>query len=164
MIKNRIMMIPQEDVNAELIATSVILRDLLPDPSLGPMERIERLARVIEDSVQIGQYHRTARIKLKEINDRLDDLVPHEYMTAIEKIKHLVSLADQLVPEETERLCQKLQYIGDRRLRDNGSVASPDWSPELMNHEVALGIMRTSGKTPNQMTFVKEDIHTKGDG
>lgn len=159
MITNRVMQLNQEDVESELIRVSILLRDLLPDPSLGPMERIERLARVVEGSIQIGNFHRTARMKLKEIDERLNELVPDKEMTNIERVEYLVAQVNRLVPEKTDRLCQKLQYIGDRRLRDNGSIASPNWSPELMKNETAVKLMRESGKTPSMMTYIDESLY-----
>ncbi|WP_300074380.1 hypothetical protein [uncultured Ruegeria sp.] len=119
-----------EDVATELKEISEYLLELLPDPSLSPMERIERLGRVVPLSYQLGAHHRTARAKLSEITVRLQELLPGEEMTNRERIDCLVAEVHRLCPEDLGRLYLKLEHIGDHRLRDNGAVPYRGWTPE----------------------------------
>ena len=68
--------IKYKEICDELKTISIKLQKLLPDPSIGPEERIERLARVIPKSMLISNYHKTARAKLHYIHKRLSQLVP----------------------------------------------------------------------------------------
>lgn len=118
----------QEAVIKELMQLSGTLQDLLPDSSLSPLERVERLARVVPESIQNSSEHLTARKKLNQIRLRLAELVPHEDLTALEKIERLVQKVHELVPGPSERLFEKLEKIGDCRLIDNGSVPFSGWT------------------------------------
>ncbi len=108
-----------EDVCKNLSALSNYLIELLPDPSLSPDERIERLARVVPDSTLVSVHHRTARTKLKAIRARLQELVPGEGLTDMERIEFLVNKVHTLVPGD-QRLFLKLEAIGDYRGSDMG--------------------------------------------
>lgn len=147
---------PQDSVNERLIRLSFKLQRLLPDPSLGPMERIERLARLIPNSYQLGQHHRTARSKLIEIEERLNSLVPDQGLTFEQKIDFLVGLADDLVPEQTDRLCQKLQFIGDNRLRDNGAIPYAGWDFTCLDLTYLVETKRLQGLDPNGCSYIDE--------
>ncbi len=120
---------PQETVCQELIRLSLKLQELLPDPSLSPLERVERLGRVIPESIQVSAHHLTARTKLNQIRLRLADLVPDPTLDTDARIDFLVQKTHQLVPEKARRLFEKLEKIGDCRLIDNGAVPFPDWTP-----------------------------------
>jgi hypothetical protein len=120
----------QENVIHELLTLSQKLQDLLPDPSLSPLERVERLARVIPESIQNSSEHLTARKKLNQIRLRLAELLPKKNGSASEKIDFLVDKVHQLVPGETARLFEKLEKIGDCRMIDNGAVPFTGWNLE----------------------------------
>jgi hypothetical protein len=119
---------PQSEAIEQLMALSKKLQDLLPDPSLSPLERVERLGRVIPDSIQRSSEHLTARSKLNNIRLRLAELVPDEDLTSEQRIDYLVDLAHKLIPKETSRFFEKLEIIGDNRSRDNGSIPYHGWS------------------------------------
>lgn len=125
-----------EDVAAELKNISAYLLEQLPDPALSPMERIERLGRVIPHSYQIGAHHRTARSKLAEIDARLQELVPGEGLSMRDRIDHLVAEVHRLCPQDMDRLYLKLEYIGDHRLRDNGAIPYRGWTPERIGFKI----------------------------
>lgn len=146
-----------QNVCNELGSICLKLQKLLPDPSLGPMERIERLARIVPHSLQLGVNHRTARSKLLEIRNRLDELVPENDMNYLEKIDYLVDLINKLVPEKTDRICQKLQFIGDHRCRDNGSIPYSGWSIYKLNLEQSVDEKRKQGIDPNSYDYIKEE-------
>lgn len=148
---------PQEHVNERLTFLSFKLQRLLPDPSLGPMERIERLARVIPNSYQVGVFHRTARSKLTEIEDKLFSLVPDESINSSQRIDYLVELANILVPEDTDRLCQKLQFIGDNRLRDNGAIPHVGWDFSCLDLRGFVENKRSQGLTPSDCSYIDEN-------
>ncbi|MFD5425636.1 hypothetical protein [Streptomyces sp. NPDC127084] len=114
-----------EDVVEELTDLSVRLIHLLPDPSLSPDERLERLARVVPSSQLITANRRTARSKLYALRGRLDQLVPNSEMTSREKLQWLVDRLHELVPDEGLRPIQRLERIGDYRSTDVG--VSPRW-------------------------------------
>lgn len=108
------------EVKSELESVSEYLFTLLPDYSIGPEERIERLARIIPESILVSENMKTARTKLKNINSRLDELVPAN-LTSIEKIEYLVSLVNNHFPEESDmKFIEKLEAIDDFRRTDNG--------------------------------------------
>jgi predicted nuclease with TOPRIM domain len=109
-----------DDVAAELQRLSTRLFELLPDRALSPLERVERLARVVPDSVLQSEHMKTARTKLSNIRRRLEELVPDHAMTTDEKIEHLVERVHQLVPEREPRLFKKLEKLGDIRPTDIG--------------------------------------------
>lgn len=111
---------PFEKICEELLAVSLKLQELLPDPSLSPDERLERLARVVPGSVLISANHRTGRSKLNALRFRLAELVPNLEMSSIEKIKWLEARVHELVPENTEKIFKKLEKLGDQRRSDNG--------------------------------------------
>lgn len=109
-----------ETICEELMAISRRLQDLLPDPTLSPEERIERLGRVAPHSVVKSENMKTARTKLNALRLRLSELVPASELTALEKIEFLVKEANRLVPEETSKFFLKLEKIGDDRISDIG--------------------------------------------
>jgi hypothetical protein len=116
---------PFEHVCAELERLSIKLRDLLPDPSIGPEERLERLSRVVPHSVMIGARHLTARTKLRALRQRLDELLPGP-AGACDKIDRLLEMLDQQVPNARESSTfEKLEALGDARLSDIGRSGLP---------------------------------------
>ncbi|HUG23636.1 hypothetical protein [Piscinibacter sp.] len=116
---------PFESVSEELERLSIKLRDLLPDPSIGPEERLERLSRVVRRSVMTSAHHLTARTKLRRIRARLDELVPGE-ISYEAKINALLDELDRQVPNgEDLTIFQKLELIGDARLSDDGRFGLP---------------------------------------
>jgi hypothetical protein len=157
-IKNRVLVnLPsikeesQEDVFKNLESISKLLIALLPDTTLSPLERIERLARVIPDSIQSAEQHLTARTKLKNIRIRLAELVNDSDMSEIDKINYLVAKTNELVPGESGKLFNKLEKIGDNRMRSNGGVPFSGWNKNYLdfNHLIqTLGIGRPSRAFP----------------
>jgi len=152
-----VMEMDYSEITDELTIVSLKLYDLLPDPSIGPMERIERLTRVVPNTMQLSEYSQTARAKLKKIRDRLNEAVPDEKLNSIEKINFLIAKVNELVPEETDRICQKLQFLADRRLRDNGSTPFAGWKDEYRDHDTFLEAMRKSGQKPQDMKYIDEE-------
>jgi hypothetical protein len=117
---------PYEEVCAALTRISQRLLDLLPDPSIGPEERLERLARVVPTSVLVSARHLTARTKLNALRARLDELVPIDGLDHCQKLERLVESLDHLVTEEGLTTYQKLERLGDGRLADNGRFTLPE--------------------------------------
>jgi hypothetical protein len=109
---------PFDDVCQRLLALCERLQALLPDPSLSPSERLERLARVVPTSTLVSADHKTARKKLKELRRRLDELIPggDDYDA---KLEMLVARLHELVPGDYP-MKDKLEAIGDHRRSDNG--------------------------------------------
>jgi hypothetical protein len=137
----------QESVDSQLFRLSEKLQDLLPDPSLSPLERVERLGRVVPTSIQRSAQHLTARTKLNNIRLRLAELVPIEAMSAEEKIDILVEIIEELVPIKTDRLFERLELMGDNRLRDNGSVPFPGWDKSYLDLENLKTIVHNKMKS-----------------
>ncbi|NCN41947.1 hypothetical protein GW916_11945 [bacterium] len=108
-----------EKVCQELTSLSKRLLELLPDPSIGPEERLERLARVAPHTLMISRNVRTARSKLSDLKHRLSELVPDEALSSIQKLEFLISKANQLSPE-AGTLFEKLEELGDIRISDIG--------------------------------------------
>ena len=106
-------------VTEKLQGISKKLFELLPDYSLGPEERIERLARVIPESILESKNMLTARTKLNNITMKLNYLIPDPELTEMEKIDKLVEIINLLEPGE-EKLIKKLEKIDDFRRTDIG--------------------------------------------
>ncbi|GIH98190.1 hypothetical protein [Planobispora takensis] len=107
------------DVVNELVRLSVKLLANLPDPSLGPDERLERIARVVPTSQLQSAHRRSARNKLVQLRRRLDELVPDEGMTSEEKLDLLIARVHELVPGDAPFIV-KLETMGDFRATDIG--------------------------------------------
>lgn len=118
--------VPFTEVKQMLADISLRLAELMPDPSLGPEERLERLARVVPDSVLVTSRRRNARTKLEELTQRLNELVPSKMGRPLEQIEYLVDKLNQLVPEDAPTF-RKLEAMGDFRGADIGV------SPRLWN-------------------------------
>jgi hypothetical protein len=106
------------DVVGELVRLSVKLLGNLPDPSLGPDERLERIARVVPTSQLQSAHRRSARNKLVALRRRLDELVPGD-MTSEEKLDTLIARVHDLVPGDMPFIA-KLETMGDFRATDIG--------------------------------------------
>lgn len=99
---------------AQLAALSARLHVFLPDHTLSPQERLERLARVIQNRVPQSQHLLSANEKLAALTTRLNELVPGG-MTPEEKVDHLVDLATKAVPDPNLSMVDRLEKIGDDR-------------------------------------------------
>lgn len=108
--------VPFKDVYADLRRLSSALQEALPDPSLGPQERLERLARVVPQSVAETQQLCTGRTKLSRLQRRLDELVPGPG-SMDQKLDTLLSTLEALVPGPG-RTIDKLETLGDYRYTD----------------------------------------------
>jgi hypothetical protein len=109
-----------DDVCRHLELLSARLFELLPDVSLGPDERLERLARVVPASVLVSRHHQNARSKLEQLRRRLAELVPGEELDEHQRLEMLVARVHELVPTEEPRLYRKLEALGDHRRSDTG--------------------------------------------
>ena len=96
----------------ELAMLSTKLHGLLPDSSLSPEERLERLARVVPGRTPDQAKLVSASTKLLALKSRLDQLVPG-VMSAEDKISHLVALADAAVPDPSLSTVGRLERLGD---------------------------------------------------
>lgn len=109
-----------DEVCMELMALSRRLYELLPDPTLSPEERLERLGRVAPHSFVKSENAKTARTKLNALRVRLTELVPSQKLNSQQKLEFLVRLTNELVPEEMPRFFMKLEKLGDDRASDIG--------------------------------------------
>ncbi|MEV8213185.1 hypothetical protein [Leifsonia sp. NPDC077715] len=109
------------EVYARLRALSTRLLDQLPDPSIGPEERLERIARVVPSSIRVSSNLLTGYTKLVRLRSRLDELVPGE-MDELEKLEVLLARVHELVPGDM-RLIEKLETMHDYRYSDTGTRA-----------------------------------------
>jgi len=103
---------------------SDLLLNWLPDPSLGPDERLERLARVVPQSLLVSKNRLNARTKLLALRQRLDELVPGDG-SSVDKLHELRRRLDVLVPGN-DRVIEKLETLGDFRGADTG-VSPRGW-------------------------------------
>ncbi|OWJ91959.1 hypothetical protein [Paracoccus yeei] len=101
---------------ADLAAISEKLYELLPDPSLSPLERIERLARVVEGRSPDLEQLQPAHKKLEKINERLTQLMPDD-SNPMEKIDQLYQIIVSMAPVELRSgsTIQMLEAMGDPR-------------------------------------------------
>jgi hypothetical protein len=105
-------------VSAELAALSAKLYGLLPDNSLSPFERLERLARVVEGRKPDLSQLQSASKKLEALRARLNDLVPGD-ASDDKKIDVMAAKLDELVADEQHdwTTFSKLELLGDPRGR-----------------------------------------------
>lgn len=103
---------------AQLASLSAKLQDVLPDESLSPFERLERLARAVEDREPRHEHLEPAATKVAALKERLDELVPGS-ATPEQKVDALVAKLDDLVAEDQRDLPPggKLETLGDPRGR-----------------------------------------------
>lgn len=103
---------------ADLAALSAKLHALLPDNSLSPIERLERLGRVVENRTPKAENLQSAIKKLDDLKARLDELVPGA-LSPSEKIDLLHRQLNEMVaPEMKDSLAMhKLEVLGDPRAR-----------------------------------------------
>lgn len=113
-----------EDVCSCLQEISTLLQAWLPDPSIGPEERLERLARVVPDSILCSENRVNARTKLTRLRRLLDELAP-DIEGDVERLKHLRHLLDDLVPGDAPAI-KKLETLHDYRGTDIG-VSPRGW-------------------------------------
>ena len=100
---------------AELAAISAKLYTLLPDPSLSPLERIERLRRVVDQVEPDMDQLQSAIKKVEVINSRLNMFVSDENMSALQKIDVLVSKVDKCFEGKMCGFGAKIEMLGDPR-------------------------------------------------
>ncbi|WP_391205456.1 hypothetical protein [Psychrobacillus sp. L4] len=108
-----------EEVCTNLKLISSRLYELLPDVTLSPDERLERIARIVPSSLLCSDHHKTARTKLKKLRTRLDELVPDSTLSYSQKLEYLVDLVNNRIPDDL-LLFEKLESIGDKRKSDIG--------------------------------------------
>lgn len=116
-------MVPDEELTAEanadaaarLEAMSRFLASALPDTSLSPEERLERLARVITDRVPRKENLRPAIEKVEQLERRLEELIPDQNLTAMDRLNKLVEICNDCVPNNNLSIVEKLESLGDSR-------------------------------------------------
>ena len=105
-----------QNAAAELAGISEKLYELLPDPSLSPLERLERLGRVIEKRDPDLEQLKPAHIKVAELKKRLDQLLPGGE-GALAKVANLVSILNDVAPKDVAGASpiRMLEALGDPR-------------------------------------------------
>ncbi|MEZ5421760.1 MAG: hypothetical protein R2682_01530 [Pyrinomonadaceae bacterium] len=103
-----------QEAAIRLASISERLATLLPDPSLSPDERLERLARVVQDRIPQREHLQPAVAKVAKLTNRLDELVPGD-MSAEEKIAVLANRASELCNDESKSCVEALELLGDKR-------------------------------------------------
>lgn len=145
-----------EKICDELQGLSTKLLDLLPDPALSPLERIERLSRVQYNTIKESSNHKTARVKLFEIDRKLSEIIPNNELNNYQKIDYLVSKLNKLVPINTNKIFQKLEIIGDNRALDNGGVPSIYWKKNRSEEQYLTFIDNKTNKYHMENDLKKE--------
>lgn len=116
---------PFQEAVAELMSISIKLIELMPDPSLGPNERLERLSRAIPASQMQSEHRKSARNKLKVLKRRLNELVPELEDNSDAQITFLTDKIHRLIPGDVP-FVNKLERMGDHRSSDIG-VSPRQW-------------------------------------
>lgn len=119
-------MVPEEKLTAsqnqkaaaELASLSAKLFWHIPDQSLSPFERLERLARAAENRTPDREQLKSAAAKVNVLKARIDQLVPGD-ASHEKKIEQLVSLLDEKVGSSQQNLhtTHKLELLGDPRAK-----------------------------------------------
>lgn len=110
---------------SDLAALSAKLFWHVPDQSLSPFERLERLARAADDSSpDMGQLQSAAK-KLEALKSRIDQLIPGD-MSHEKKIETLIQKLDEKVGASQLALhtTDKLELLGDPRAKIAPEVKS----------------------------------------
>ena len=119
-------MVPDPDMTAtenraaaaELKSLSDALYELLPDKSLSPFERLERLGRVVEPRDPHLEDLQSAATKLQRLKDRINELVPGEGSPHEKLIGLELALDEQAGVELSgQSVISKLEKLGDPRGR-----------------------------------------------
>lgn len=110
---------------SDLAALSAKLFWHVPDQSLSPLERLERLARAAEDSSPDMAQLQSAATKLEALKSRIDELVPGD-MSHEKKIENLIQKLDEKVGTSQLALhtTDKLELLGDPRAKIAPEVKS----------------------------------------
>ena len=97
---------------SELAAISEKLANMLPDPSLSPDERLERLARVIKGRNIQQESLQTAARKVEKLKTRINELVPGD--SGMEnKLDKLSEMAFTQCGVEGVSCMEALERLGD---------------------------------------------------
>jgi hypothetical protein len=111
-----------DDAAKRLAELSKVLADALPDHSLSPDERLERLARVVQNRVPERQHLLPAVEKVSRLERRLAELVPDPTLTPVERVQTLLQgLDDHHAANAPNFLAtgpsvvEKLERMGDER-------------------------------------------------
>src|ERR1019366_9617350 len=89
------------------------LANALPDASLSPAERLERLARVIQTRTPDQSNLIPAATKLSNLEARLKDLVADPNLTSEQRLNHLLTTAGSIAPGSNLSVVEKLETMGD---------------------------------------------------
>lgn len=110
---------------SDLAALSAKLFWHVPDQSLSPFERLERLARAVDDSNPDMKQLQPAAAKLDSLKSRIDELVPGD-MSHEKKIETLIQKLDEKVGSSQLSLhtTEKLELLGDPRAKIAPEVKS----------------------------------------
>ncbi len=107
-----------QKASAELGALSDKLFWHVPDKSLSPFERLERLSRAADQATPDLTHLQPATEKLKNLKARIDQLVPGDG-TSEQKIDTLLKQLDSKVGSAQQALhtTDKLELLGDPRAK-----------------------------------------------
>jgi len=110
---------------SDLAALTAKLFWHVPDQSLSPFERLERLARAAEDRRPDMVQLQSAARKLEALKSRIDELVPGD-MSHEKKIETLIQQLDKKVGASQLALhtTDKLELLGDPRAKIAPEVKS----------------------------------------
>lgn len=107
-----------QQASAELASLSAKLHRLLPDESLSPFERLERLGRAVENRKPDLTQLQPAATKVAELKARINELIPGD-ATPERKLDDIVGKLDEMVSKEQRQFStiSKLELLGDPRGR-----------------------------------------------
>lgn len=112
-------MLPTEknaEISQRLEELSEMLIKHVPDPSLSPDERLERIARVDQRRVPQREYLLPAVEKLYRLERRLDDLVDDSDLSSTEQLEVLIERVEERGEKHEERdFVEILERMGDER-------------------------------------------------
>lgn len=98
----------------ELKELSIRLIELLPNPALSPDERLERIARVVQDRIPRTDLLVSDLEKLDRLESRLKELVPDDGLSSSERLERLVSSAEKMGTKHGD-FVSLLKSLGDAR-------------------------------------------------
>ncbi|WP_263018757.1 hypothetical protein [Natronobiforma cellulositropha] len=106
-----------ERASRQLEELSGLLIEHVPDPTLSPDERLERIARVNQERVPQREHLLPAVEKLYRLERRLDDLVDNPRLSSVEKLEVLIENVNEVGErfDDDPDFVEILERMGDER-------------------------------------------------
>jgi hypothetical protein len=90
--------------SVQLAALTEVLERIVPHPSFSPEERVERLARVVDDATPNPRLMEPEIVKLERLVARVDELMPVSGLSVQEKLDRLGRMFAAAFPDSVNKV------------------------------------------------------------